>query len=80
MGVDLYIGLGAWRSGTGDGGANDQAEWSSGRNLAAMVAALREAGCGGFALYRYDSLYSNAEYPDLAASERSALGEFLAQE
>lgn len=79
-GVDLYIGLGAWRIGTGDGGANDQAEWSSGRNLADMVAALREAGCGGFALYRYDSLYSNAEYPDLAASERSALGEFLAQE
>ena len=78
-GVDLYIGLGGWRIGAGDGGANDQAEWSSGHNLADMVAALRQAGCGGFALYRYGSLYSNTEYPSLAASECMALEEFLAQ-
>lgn len=71
-GVRLYIGLGAWRIGDGDGGANDQAEWSSGRNLADMVAALRGAGCTGFALYRYDSLYRSA-WPELAAAECEAL-------
>ncbi len=74
--VQLYIGLGAWRIGDGDGGSNDQAEWSSGENLAKMVESLRQAGCGGFALYRYGSLYTST-YPELAALERQALGELL---
>lgn len=74
--VSLYMGLGAWRIGEGDGGANDQAEWSSGNNLAKMVSTLRETGCTGFALYRYDSLYASS-YADLAAVEASALAEVL---
>ena len=74
--VQLYIGLGAWRIGDGDGGSNEQTEWSSGTNLAKMVETLRQAGCDGFALYRYDSLYSSA-YPELAAAERAALSNLL---
>ncbi len=58
--VALYIGLGAFRIEVGDGGANDQAEWSTGDNLARQITALREInGIDGFALYRYDSLYNN---------------------
>ena len=76
--VQLYIGLGAWRIGDGDGGSNNQAEWSSGNNLAKMVEDLRQAGCGGFALYRYGSLYSST-YPELAALERESLSQLLAE-
>ncbi len=74
--VQLYMGLGAWRIGEGDGGSNDQAEWSSGTNLSKMVQDLRQAKCGGFALYRYGSLYSSA-YPELAAAETAALTNLL---
>ncbi len=60
--VALYIGLGAYRVGTGDGGANDQSEWSSGNNLAKQVEALRDvSGVSGFALYRYDNLFKNSD-------------------
>ncbi len=60
--VSLYIGLGAYRIGIGDGGANDQAEWSSGENLAKQVEALRQiSGVSGFALYRYDSLFRSSQ-------------------
>ncbi len=75
--VSLYIGLGAYRIGVGDGGSNDQAEWSSGNNLAKQVEALRQiSGVSGFALYRYGSLFSNTD--PLAAQEianlKSTLG------
>ncbi len=60
--VSLYIGLGAFRIGVGDGGANDQSEWSSGDNLARQIETLRSvAGIDGFALYRYDNLYKSSE-------------------
>ena len=75
--VSLYIGLGGWRIGEGDGGSNDQAEWSSGHNLADMITDLRAAGCGGFALYRYDSLYASG-WPELAAAELEAMASVLA--
>ena len=72
-GVKLYIGLGAYRVGAGDGGSNDQAEWSSGRNLAAMVGQLRAtAGISGYVLYRYDNLFKSG-YAQLAAQEVAAL-------
>lgn len=74
--VSLYIGLGGWRIGEGDGGSNDQSEWSSGHNLADMITDLRAAGCGGFALYRYDSLYASG-WPELAAAEREAMASVL---
>ena len=75
--VSLYIVLGGWRIGEGDGGSNDQAEWSSGHNLADMITDLRAAGCGGFALYRYDSLYASG-WPELAAAELEAMASVLA--
>ncbi len=60
--VSLYIGLGAFRIGVGDGGANDQSEWSSGDNLARQIETLRSvSGIDGFALYRYDNLYKSSE-------------------
>ncbi len=60
--VSLYIGLGAYRIGIGDGGANDQSEWSTGGNIARQVEALRNiSGVSGFALYRYDSLFRSSE-------------------
>ena len=73
----LYIGLGAWRIGDGDGGAdaNAAARWSTGRALADQVADLRAQGAGGYALYRYGSLFGNTAWPQLAASECQALTE-----
>ncbi len=71
--VELYIGLGAYRIGVGDGGSNDQTEWSTGRNLSEQVTELRtNDGIGGFALYRYDSLYNSESYA-LAEAENEAL-------
>ena len=76
--VKLYIGMGAYRIGAGDGGANDQSEWSSGNNLMKMVNALAANGdISGFGLYRYDNLFRNSEYADLAKSEVEHLAEIL---
>lgn len=69
--VKLYIGLGAYRIGVGDGGSNDTAEWSSGENLAKQVAALRSAGADGYALYSYRWLFANTQ--PTAAAEVAAL-------
>lgn len=71
----LYIGLGAYRIGDGDGGANPDsaAGWSTGRALADQVAGLRAAGAGGYALYRYGSLFQNSAWPQLAEAECAAL-------
>ena len=70
----LYFGLGAYRIGTGDGGANadSQSQWCTGGALARQVTDLRTQGAGGWVLYRYDSLFRSAE-PELAAAERVAL-------
>lgn len=74
-GVALYFGLGAYRIGDGDGGNYDAAvtQWQTGHNLADMIATGRENGADGYVLYRYDSLFNNANWADLAASERQAI-------
>lgn len=66
--VRLYGGLPAYRVGLGDGGTNDQSEWSSGHILVDMVQQLRKTeGFLGFAAYSYDSLYNslNPGYADM---------------
>ena len=72
--VALYFGLGAYRVGVGDGGSNENSlsVWSTGRALADQVAFLREQGAGGWALYRYGSLFG-PEQTSLAAAECGAL-------
>lgn len=70
----LYFGLGAYRVGVGDGGANADSvsQWCTGSALARQVNDLRSAGAGGWALYRYGSLFRSDE-SGLAAAERAAL-------
>lgn len=70
----LYFGLGAYRIGEGDGGANEdsQSQWCTGSALARQVERLHSLGAGGWALYRYDSLFRSAR-PELADAERAAL-------
>ena len=72
--VALYFGLGAYRVGTGDGGANPDSVsgWSTGSALAAQVKDLRQQAAGGWALYRYGTLFG-AEAPALAEAECAAL-------
>lgn len=72
--VKLYIGLGAYRVGAGDGGAQEQTEWQSGHNLADMVNTLNTINSiSGYSLYRYDNLFNNADYQKLASEEVNAL-------
>lgn len=70
----LYFGLGAYRVGVGDGGANADSvsQWYTGSALARQVTDLRSAGAGGWALYRYGSLFRSDE-SGFAAAERAAL-------
>ena len=76
--VKLHIGLGAYRIGAGDGGANDQSEWSSGYNLMKQINALNaNSNISGFALYRYDNLFKNSEYASLAQSEVAHIRDLL---
>ena len=72
--VALYFGLGAYRIGVGDGGANadSTSQWATGSALARQTADLRIRGAQGWALYRYDSLFGPARN-DLAAAECAAL-------
>lgn len=70
----LYFGLGAYRVGVGDGGANadSTAQWSTGEALARQVDDLRNQGAQGWALYRYGSLFGSAA-PAQAPAECAAL-------
>jgi uncharacterized lipoprotein YddW (UPF0748 family) len=77
--VALYIGLGAYRIGDGDGSAQESDEWSSGKNLAAMVQTLQEKGVNGYALYCYRYLFANNTYAALAQAECTALTTINAQ-
>lgn len=72
--VALYFGLGAYRIGVGDGGANadSTSQWATGSALARQTADLRSRDAQGWALYRYDSLFGPARN-DLAAAECAAL-------
>ena len=77
--VSLAIGLGAYRIGVGDGGQNDQTQWESGHNLADMLDTLSMTpGIEGFAIYRYEQLFANAEFGTLAMAENKAITEKLA--
>ena len=73
-GVALYFGLGAYRVGAGDGGANpdSMSGWSTGDVLARQVQDLRSQNAGGWALYRYGSLFGTGA-PEQAAAECAAL-------
>ena len=70
----LYFGLGAYRVGVGDGGANadSTAQWSTGEALARQVDDLRNQGAQGWALYRYGSLFGSVA-PAQAPAECAAL-------
>ena len=72
--VALYFGLGAYRVGVGDGGANADStvQWSTGEALAKQVDDLRNQGAQGWALYRYGSLFGSAA-PAQAPAECAAL-------
>ena len=73
-GVKLFIGMGAYRIGNGDGGYNDQSEWSCGNNLAKMIQVVKaNPQLDGWALYSYNSLYGDSEYPQLQQAEISAI-------
>ena len=72
-GVALYVGLGAYRIGDGDGSTAGAAEWQSGHALADQLDALESLGIGGVGLYRYASLWENTGWPELAEAERQAL-------
>ena len=70
--VQLYVGLGAYRIGDGDG-SDLAGEWTGGSALASQVGTLTQLGIHGVALYRYDSLFANSNWPELADLEVSAL-------
>ena len=70
--VQLYVGLGAYRIGDGDG-SDLEGEWTAGNALARQVEALDRLGIHGVALYRYDSLFANSRWPELAGQEVCAL-------
>ena len=72
-GVALYVGLGAYRIGDGDGSTADTGEWRSGHALADQLDALESLGIAGAGLYRYASLWGNTAWPDLAEAERQAI-------
>ncbi len=75
----LYVGLGAYRIGDGDGCAATAEGWASGHALAGQAAGARVAGAGGWALYRYGSLFANTAWPGLAGAERAALAAYQAE-
>ncbi len=66
----LYIGLGAYRIGDGDGGNNPQDEWLCGGNLTRMVERINNhSQVNGYTLYRYDSLFRYGDYDQLQKRE-----------
>ncbi len=69
--VDLHIGLGVYRVGAGDGGANDQDEWQSGNNISKMITEIyNHPKVNGYGLYRYDNLFNpHEDYLDLTLLE-----------
>lgn len=70
--VQLYVGLGAYRIGDGDG-SDREGEWTTGHALRDQVETLNRLGICGIALYRYDSLFANSAWPELATLETAAL-------
>ena len=72
--MKLYVGLGAYRIGDGDGGANNQAEWQSGHNMADMITVVgANPDLHGYALYSYNSLFDLSSYDQLKTDEVSSI-------
>ena len=73
--VQLYVGLGAYRIGEGDGGSNvdSVSQWQKGNQLAAQVEHLRTSRIQGYGLYRYDSLFFNTVWSELCGLEQENL-------
>ncbi len=61
--VKLYIGLGAYRIGAGDGSYLDNGEWQKGSNLADMIEVINtNPNLDGWGLYSYNSLFNNPDW------------------
>lgn len=68
--VRLYVGLGAYRIGDGDGSYKESDEWHSGDNLAEMIQVINaNPDLDGYALYSYNSLFSYNQYDVIQKSE-----------
>lgn len=73
----LYIGLGAYRIGDGDGSYKDSGEWQSSENLAAMMNVIKaNPNLDGYAIYSYNSLFDRTAYADLKQAETQAITEY----
>lgn len=69
-GVRLFVGLGAYRIGDGDGSAAASSEWQTGSNLKGMIEVIdANPQLDGYALYSYNSLFKNDKYSALARQE-----------
>ncbi len=76
-GVKLYMGLGAYRIGDGDGSHTESDEWQSGHNLADMMQVTKaNSNLDGYALYSYNSLFDRSTYTDIKEAEVKAITEF----
>ena len=76
-GVKLYMGLGAYRIGDGDGSYKDSTEWQDGHNLADMMqVTAANPRLDGYALYSYNSLFDRSTYADIKEAETKAITEF----
>ena len=72
--MQLYIGLGAYRVGEGDGGANNQEEWYTGENIARMIQVTKaNPKLSGYGIYSYNSLFDPSGNQGLKASEVQAI-------
>lgn len=72
--MQLYIGLGAYRIGEGDGGANSQEEWYTGENIARMIQVTKaNPKLSGYGIYSYNSLFDPSGNQGLKASEVQAI-------
>ncbi len=76
--VKLYIGLGAYRIGEGDGSYMDNGEWQRGDNLAKMLEVINaNPDLDGWALYSYNSLFNNPDYSALRQQEADSIKAFV---
>lgn len=68
-GVKLYVGLGAYRIGDGDGGSRSD-EWRNGDNLMKMIQVVNaNPRLDGWSVYSYNSLFADDEYGTIRKSE-----------
>ena len=70
-GVELHIGLGAYRIGTQDGSAVESDEWSGGNNIAKMADYISQNDGDGYIIYSYRHLWDDAS--ELSKAELTAL-------